>query len=173
MVPGLEWFALRVKPRTERMVADMLRGKGYEEFLPLHPERRRWSDRVKTVDTPLFAGYVFCRFDVEHRLPILKTPGVLHVVSIGKTPHPIDAEEIESIRVLAASGLQLEAWPYLHVGHRVRIVGGPLAGASGVLQSVKSKDRLIVSISLLQRSVAVELPETSVWPSTAEGTQEH
>jgi len=167
MEPLLEWFALRVKPRTEQVVARMLRGKGYEEFLPLHRERQRWSDRVKTVETPLFGGYVFCRFDVQHRLGILTTPGVLHVVSVGKTPHPIDKEEIDSLRVLTESGLQLEAWPYMHVGERVRIVAGPLAGASGILQSVKSQDKLVVSVSLLQRSVAVVVPESSVWPESA------
>ena len=167
MEPQLEWFALRVKPRTEQVVATALRGKDYEVFLPLHRERRRWSDRVKTVETPLFGGYVFCRFDVQHRLPILTTPGVLHVVGIGKTPHPIDAEEIESIRVLVGSGLDLEAWPYLHIGERVRIVAGPLAGASGILKSVKNQNQLVVSVNLLQRSVAVVVPESSVWPASA------
>ncbi len=167
MEPLLEWFALRVKPRTEQVVAKMLRGKGYEEFLPLHRERRRWSDRVKTVEAPLFGGYVFCRFDVQRRLAILTTPGVLHVVSIGKVPHPIDQEEIDSIRVLTESGLQLEPWNYLNLGDRVRIVGGPLAGATGILQSVKGEDKLVVSVSLLQRSVAVVVPESCVWPATA------
>jgi transcriptional antiterminator NusG len=167
---ALEWFALRVKPRTERVVSDALRGKGYDEFLPLHMERRRWSDRIKTVEMPLFAGYVFCRFDVQHRLPILTIPGVLHVVSIGKTPHPIDEGEIESIRVLVTSGLQVEPWPYQHIGKRVQIVAGPLAGASGILQSVKNQNRLVVSVSLLQRSVSVELSESSLWPTSADGS---
>ena len=170
--PGdaLAWFALRVKPRAERIVADALRGKGYEEFLPLHKERRRWSDRVKTVETPLFAGYVFCRFDVLRRLPIVTTPGVLHVVSTGRDPQPIDDEEIDSIRVLVGSGLDLEAWPYLHIGQRVRIVGGPLAGASGILLAVKAQRRLVVSVTLLQRSIAVEIPESSAWPADEGGT---
>ncbi|AMY12998.1 transcriptional activator RfaH [Luteitalea pratensis] len=163
----LEWFALRVKPRTERVVTESLAGKCYETFLPLHTERRRWSDRVKTMQMPLFAGYVFCRFDVQHRLPILTTPGVLHVVSTGQIPQPIDDEEIESLRLLVESGLPVEPWPFHYVGQRIRIIGGPLAGTSGILQSVKSKNRLIVSISLLQRSVAVEVPESSAWPASA------
>jgi transcription antitermination factor NusG len=163
----MNWFALRVKPRTERVVADALAGKGYEQFLPLHKERKRWSDRVKVVETPLFAGYVFCRFDVQHRLPILTTPGVMHVVGIGKTPYPIDEDEVASLRVVVDSGLQVESWPYLHVGQRIQIVSGPLTGSSGILQSVKSRDRLVVSISLLQRSVSVESPEHCAWPATA------
>ena len=164
---GLEWFALRVKPRAERMVADALRGKGYEEFLPVHKERRRWSDRVMTVETPLFAGYVFCRFDVQHRLPILTTPGVLQVVSIGKTPHPLEDHEVDSLRVLVGSGLDVQPWPFLYIGQRIEIVGGPLTGASGILTNVKGSDRLVVSVSLLQRSVAVEVPQSCAWPATA------
>lgn len=164
---SLDWFALRVKPRAERVVADILDGKGYEHFLPMHRERRKWSDRVKTVETPLFGGYVFCRFDVQHRLPILTSPGVLHVVSIGKVPEPIPDEEIASLQVLANSGLALESWPYLQIGEQVRIVGGPLAGASGIVQSVKDRDRLVVSVSLLQRSVAVVVPESCLWPASA------
>ena len=167
MADRLEWFALRVKPRAERIVADALRGKGYEELLPVHKERRRWSDRVMSVETPLFTGYVFCRFDVQHRLPILTTPGVVHVVSIGKTPHPIEDHEIESLRVLAGSGLPLEPWPFLYIGQRIDIVGGPLTGASGILLNVKGRDRLVVSVSLLQRSVAVEVPQSCAWPASA------
>lgn len=164
---SLDWFALRVKPRAERVVADVLEGKGYEYFLPMHRERRKWSDRVKTVETPLFGGYLFCRFDVQQRLPILTSPGVLHVVSIGKVPEPIPDEEIASLQVLADSGLALEPWPYLQIGEQVRIVGGPLAGASGVVQSVKDRDRLVVSVTLLQRSIAVIVPESCIWPVSA------
>jgi transcription antitermination factor NusG len=164
MDSGLNWFALRVKPRTEKAVADALAGKGYEEFLPLHKERRRWSDRVVSVEMPLFPGYVFCRFDAQQRLPILTTPGVMLVVSAGRTPQPVDDGEIASLRVLVASQLQLEAWPYLHVGQRIQIVGGPLAGAEGILLSAKSRQRLVVSVTLLQRAVSVELPEHAIWP---------
>ncbi len=164
---SLAWFALRVKPRAERVVADVLGGKGYEYFLPMHRERRRWSDRVKTVEMPLFGGYVFCRFDVQFRLPILTSPGVLHVVSIGKVPEPIPDEEIESLQVLTRSGLALEPCSFLQIGEQVRIVSGPLAGASGVVQSVKDRDRLVVSVTLLQRSVAVVVPESCLWPASA------
>ncbi|HTV01614.1 MAG TPA: UpxY family transcription antiterminator [Luteitalea sp.] len=160
----MEWFALRVKPRTERVVAAMLDGKGYERLLPLHMERRRWSDRITTVEAPVFAGYVFCRFDVQKRLPILTTPGVLSVVGIGKAPYPIDDAEIESIRVLSASGLAVEPHAFLHEGQRIEIVAGPLTGATGVLMSVKGRDRLIVSVTLLQRSVSVEVPQSCAWP---------
>jgi transcription antitermination factor NusG len=164
----LNWYALRVRPRTERVVAEALAGKGYEEFLPLHRERRRWSDRITTVEMPLFAGYLFCRFDALQRLPILTTPGVLLVVGAGRTPVPIDDEEIESLRVLATSNLKLDAWPYLHIGERVQIVNGPLAGAEGILLAARAQRRLVVSVTLLQRSVSVEIPESCAWPRSTE-----
>jgi len=168
----MNWFALRVRPRCEKVVADALAGKGYEQFLPLHLERRRWSDRVASVELPLFPGYVFCRFDAQHRLPILITPGVVAVVGAAKRPEPVDDGEIASLRILVASQLQLEPWPYLHVGQRVQIVGGPLAGAEGVLLAVRKphrdERRLVVSVALLQRSVAVEIPESCAWPVLSE-----
>jgi transcription antitermination factor NusG len=84
------WFALRVKSRSEKIVSTIARNKGFEEFLPLYQSRRRWSDRFKSVDVPLFPGYVFCRVDPEFRLPLLTIPGVLSFVGIGKVPAPID-----------------------------------------------------------------------------------
>ena len=163
----LNWYALRVRPRCEKLVSDALRRKGFEEFLPQHKERRRWSDRITTVEMPLFAGYLFCRFDAQQRLPILTTPGVLLVVGAGRTPQPIDDDEISSLQILGASDLPLDAWPYLHIGERVQIVSGPLAGAEGILLSVKAQHRLVVSVTLLQRSVAVQIPESCAWPASS------
>jgi transcription antitermination factor NusG len=163
-----QWFALRVRPRCEKIVAESLRNKGYEDFLPLRWERRRWSDRVTQVQLPLFPGYVFCRFDVQRRLPILTTPGVLLVVSTGRSPQPVDDGEIAALRILVDSRLHLEAWPFLHIGQRIRMVGGPLAGAEGILVSIKKPHRLVVSVTLLQRSVSVEIPEECAWPVPSE-----
>jgi transcription antitermination factor NusG len=159
-----QWFALRVRPRAEHVVAEALDGKGYQRFLPLCRQRRRWSDRVVDLEVPLFPGYVFSRFDVRKRLPILTIPGVVHIVSIGRNPEPVDDAEIEALQVLVGSRLKIEQWPFLHIGERVRILRGPLTGAEGILVSVKKSNRLVVSVTLLQRSVAVEIPEDSAWP---------
>ena len=161
------WFALRVRPRCEKLVADALHAKGYEEFLPTHQERHHWSDRVAIVEVPLFASYVFCRFDVRLRLPILTTPGVQAVIGIGKIPQAIPDDEIESLRILVASRLDLHPWPFLHVGRRIQIVGGPLSGAEGIVLSIKNQHRLVVSVTMLQRSVAVEIPQSCAWPLPA------
>jgi transcription antitermination factor NusG len=154
----LSWYALQIQSRLASVAFATLRGKGYEEFLPLYRSRRQWSDRVKELETPLFPGYLFCRFDVSDRLmPILTTPGVIGIVGAGKTPVPVDEEEIEAIRVVLRSGLAAQPWPFLSVGSKVYIEGGPLAGAEGFVINTEKVYRLIVSVSLLQRSVAVEI----------------
>jgi transcription antitermination factor NusG len=157
--PGqLPWYALRVQSRLGSLASTTLRGKGYEEFLPLYRSRRRWSDRIKELELPLFPGYLFCRFDASDRLmPILTTPGVIRIVGIGKTPAPVDDDEIEAIRVILRSGLAAQPWPLLHVGSKVYIEAGPLAGLEGIITNTDKVYRLIVSVSLLQRSVAVEI----------------
>src|SRR6202162_4698174 len=94
------WFALQVRSRRESCVADYLRGQGYEWLLPLYKCRRRWSDRIKEVQTPLFPGYLFCRFDPQDRLPILKTPGVIQIVGVNRTPVAVDEAEISAVQTM-------------------------------------------------------------------------
>ena len=156
------WFALQVRTRHEIGVSDHLKGKGYEWFLPLYKSRRRWSDRVKEVDAPLFPGYLFCRFNPNDRLPILKTPGVTQIVGYNHVPIPVDDQEIAAIRRLVASGVPNFPCAYLEVGSKVRIDAGALRGIEGILMDVKGKKRLVLSITLLQRSVAVEIDSNAV-----------
>ncbi len=160
------WYALQVRPRFEKMVASTLLSKGYEGFLPLYRNRSRWSDRIKEVDLPLFPGYLFCRFDINKRLPILVTPGVMQVVGVGKSPYPVDNAEIEALQSIVISGLQAEPRSYLNIGEKVRIEIGPLAGVEGILLALKGSSKLVVSVSLLQRSVAVTIDDSWVVPVT-------
>ena len=160
------WYALHVRPRFEKVIASTLLDKGFESFLPLYRNRSRWSDRIKEVQLPLFPGYLFCRFDINKRLPILITTGVIHVVGIGKTPHPVDDEEVSALQAIVLSGLQTEPRSYLNIGQKVRIEIGPLAGVEGILIALKGSNRLVVSVSLLQRSVSVEIDESWVVPTS-------
>lgn len=162
-----QWFALRVKSRFEKSVASVLGFKGYEHFLPLYRTRHRWSDRFKSVEVPLFAGYVFCRIEVEQRLPLLMIPGVLHFVGTGKVPMPIDEAEVAAIQAALRSKLPLEPWPWVESGKRIRLESGPLAGLDGILVQTPEQDRVVVSVSVLQRSVAMEI--SSPWLSPTEG----
>jgi transcription antitermination factor NusG len=167
----LPWFALRVKSRAEKFVATMAHNKGFEEFLPLYQCRHRWSDRFKTVELPLFPGYVFCRVNPEHRLPLLIIPGVLHFVGIGKVPVAIDDGEIAAIQSAVNSGLAVEPWNYLEVGQRVVLEYGPLAGLEGILIEARKQHRIVVSVRLLQRSVAVEIDRDWARPLAANRLQ--
>jgi transcription antitermination factor NusG len=126
---------------------------------------RRWSDRTKEVTLPVFPGYVFCRFDPMNRLPILSANGVIQVVGAGKNPTSIADEEIAALQQADTSGLPRQPWPYLGIGEKVKVVFGPLAGLEGILTDYKGFHRLILSVSLLQRSVAVTLDRTWVLPA--------
>jgi transcription antitermination factor NusG len=158
------WFALQVKPRHEKVAAQALERKGFEQFLPVYRARRRWSDRVKEVHLPLFPGYAFCRFDPLNRLPVLTIPNVVHVVGFGKTPAPVADVEIASLQAIVKSGLPALPWPFLKIGQFVRIDSGPLIGVTGLLLEIKNGHRLVVSVTLLQRSVAVEIDHAWVTP---------
>jgi len=158
------WYALHVRPRFEKNVQTHLEEKGYEVFFPTYSVTRQWSDRVKSLQFPLFPGYVFCRFSVNARLPILVTPGVNQVVGAGKTPVTVDDNELETIRRVMESGVAAQPWPYLKVGETVRIETGPLEGLLGIVTRIKNSNRLVVSVSLLMRSVSVELDSKWIKP---------
>lgn len=155
------WFAIQVRPRYEFLVACILRSKGFEEFMPSYKSKRQWSDRKKQIELPLFPGYVFCRFNAQIRVPIVTTPGFLRVVS----PHiPIPDSEIEAIQAVVASGVPASPCSYIKVGSQVQLIGGPLAGIQGVLVSYRNQHRLVLSVTLVQSSISVEVDYTDVRP---------
>ena len=151
------WFAILVRTSREKAANSLLENTGYECFLPISKYMRRWSDRMKEVEVPLFPGYLFCRMNQHNRLPVLMTPGVMQIVGVGKTPVPVEEEEIAAIQRVGTSGLSTMPWPYLEVGHVARIEDGPLRGMTGIVVKIKSGLKLVLSVSLLQRSVAVEI----------------
>jgi len=122
---------------------------------------------MREIEHPLFPSYVFCRFDVNKRLPILVTPGVMLIVGMGRTPLPVEDSEIAALQSIVNSGLQVECWPFLKLGQSVRIDRGVLEGVEGILVAVKKHYRLVVSVTLLQRSVAVEVDHDWVTPTPA------
>ena len=158
------WFAIRVRARWESSIADALCGKGYETLLPTYKSEKRWGGRLRKVQKPLFPSYIFCRFDVTKRLPILVTPGVISIVGRGKVPVPIEPSEISAIQTFVTSGVQAEPWPYLEIGERVRIEDTALRGVEGIFLGLKGSRRVVVSVSLLQRSVALEIDRALVSP---------
>ena len=152
-----QWFAAQVWAGREHLATAHLRSRGYEIFCPRYYEYRRLSDRVKRIDRPLFGGYVFCRLDGDAFGKVITAPHVIRILGDQQGPLSIPAPEIEAIRRVADADLEAEPWPFPRVGERVWIAVGPLAGTEGVVLRTKGRQRLIVSITLLQRSVAVEV----------------
>jgi transcription antitermination factor NusG len=157
-----EWFAFRVRPRHEKSTALQLREKREEYFLPLIREKRKWANRVTHVDLPLFPGYIFCRSQRFGLLPILKTPGVIDVLRAGASPVPVPEDEIMGLKKAIAASVRMEACPYIDAGQKVDIQEGPLAGLNGIVIEVRKSRRLVLSVTLLRRSVLVELEPAAV-----------
>lgn len=162
-----QWFALQVKYRHEKHVSQALRGKGFDEYLPLYRSEHRSGRRIVPVDLPLFPTYVFCSFDPQQKLLVLRTPGVFGVVSSAGRSLPVDLDELTAVRTMAESGLRIEPCTHLELGDRVTVEHGPLRGTTGILQRIKNQDRLVVSIGLLRSSVAVEIDRHIVRRSPA------
>jgi transcription antitermination factor NusG len=158
------WYAVMVKGQQERFIHEAFQQKAIESFLPLYWAARRWSDRVKRVQLPLFPGYLFCRFQPFQRLPLLRTPGVKTIVSSGSEMLPVANEDILRIRRLIASNCSLEPWPFLQAGRRVRVHSGPLDGLEGIFAEFRGACGVVVSLELLQRSVMVSLAREQVTP---------
>jgi transcription termination/antitermination protein NusG len=152
-----EWFAVQVTAGRERLSARHLQVRGYDVFLPCYYEHRRWSDRIKKVETPLFVGYVFCLIGGDIVGKLVTTPGVIRIVGDGQRPLAVPREEIDSIRRVVDAQLRAEPWEFLQVGQRVRVGLGPLRGTEGIVIRVQNRNRLIISVAVLQRSVAVEM----------------
>jgi transcriptional antiterminator NusG len=160
-----QWYAVRVRSRFEATTSSAFRERGLLAFNPTYRSSRQWSDRIQKVDMPLFPGYVFCRFDASNLLKVLSSPGVVHVVSAGNCPIPVDDKEIEAVRSICQSGLPVAIAAPVVLGQRVVVVRGPLMGVEGTVIRIKEAHRLIASISLLQRAVSVELERAWIAPT--------
>jgi len=160
------WVALMVRPRAERRVQKGLKNMGLETFVPWHGVRRRWADRVKILEQNLIPGYVFCHSNFSDRMAVMHQAGVERVVSFNRTPALIPDAEIASLRRAVQSELPLGPWPFLKAGQRVHIKKGVLAGMEGTLARESAGWRVVVSVSALQRSIAVEVDRDMIEPES-------
>ncbi len=156
------WYAVYTSAKHEKRVAEHLGIREVEHFLPLYVSVRRWKDRRVKLELPLFPGYVFVRMALRERLRVLQIPGVARLVGFGGMPIALPEEEILALRSGLAHGIRAEPHPFLRVGRRVRVKSGPLAGLEGVLLKRKKRAWLVVSVKLIQRSVAVEMEEADL-----------
>jgi len=159
-----KWFAVVTKPCLEQVATAGLIAKGFESFLPTCSSSREWSDRRKVIDVPLFAGYTFAKFPAQHRTPVLQTRGVWSIVSTSEGPVPLEESEVAALRALVKSGVPVAPWPYLCAGQWARVDRGPLAGLEGIVVQVKNRTRIVVSVTILQRSVFAEVDRDAIWP---------
>ena len=158
------WFALRVKSQREATVAAVLEGQGYRPLHPTYSVRRRWSDRLKILQMPLFPGYLFCQLNLANPARVVTMPSILGIVNSAGRSLAIPDHEIEALRRLMDSGVASRPWPYLQAGQDVQVRKGPLEGLEGRIVNFKGVWRVVVSITLLQRSVAAEIDREWVRP---------
>lgn len=157
------WYALRTRSNQEKIAAASLEAQAFQQYLPLYRKRTLWSDRVIETSVALFPGYVFCRFDRTYRVSILNTLGVVSIVSFAGRLASIADNEIEAIQDALGSGQAAEPYPYLCEGQEIRVEKGPLRGLEGILVK-KGTWRIVVSLHMLRRSIAVEIDPGSVTP---------
>jgi transcription antitermination factor NusG len=157
--PESQWFAIQTIAKHEKRVTEQLQEKDVDTFLPLLPEIRRWSDRKKTVEVPVFGCYTFVRIVpmAEHRLSVLTTPGVLGFVGSTKAGTPIPDSEIDTLKTAIKHHGRCGRHPFITAGERVRIREGALAGVEGFLVNQGKDYSLVVSVQLLQRSVSLKI----------------
>lgn len=158
------WHALYTRHQHEKIAAYILTEKGFEVFLPVYAAVHRWKDRAKRLSLPLFPGYVFFQGGLDRRHEIVSTMGVHSLVCVGTQVAVISDQEIHAVRRAADACSATEPHPFLHNGDRVRVTSGPLHGVEGILIRKKDGLRLILSINLLQRSIAVEVDALAVAP---------
>jgi transcription antitermination factor NusG len=151
------WYAVYTYPRHEKAVREQLESKCIETFLPTFTSENRWKDRLVRIQTPLFPGYVFTRIDLSERGKVVAVPSVIRILSFNGLPAPIDDSEMEAVRLCLERGAAVQPYPFLEVGDRVRVQSGVLEGLEGLISRCKDERRLIVPISLINQSVAVEI----------------
>lgn len=156
------WYALYTNPRHEKIVAKQLKERCVENFLPLYRTWHRWKDRRKQVELALFPGYVFVRIDEQDKLHVLRVPGAVNLVSFNGKLAALPEPEIEALRNALDNEVCAEPCPYLRVGRKVRVVRGPMTGAEGILCRKKDRYRVVISVEVLMRSVALEIDGTDL-----------
>jgi transcription termination/antitermination protein NusG len=158
------WFALQTRSRHEKVVQCQLERRNVEHFLPMMKRVSQWTDRKKEIKVPLFAGYCFARFALAERLPVLQSEGVVRVVGSADRPEPIPDEEIDALRRLIINSSNYVCHPYLKEGMLAEVINGPMQGLKGRLIRGVKNARLVLSITLIQRSVSIEINADDVAP---------
>ena len=152
-----KWLAIYTKPQHEKAVEKEFQKKGIEVYLPLLKERRKWSDRKKWVEFPLFRSYIFVRIKLKNALFVLQTLGVVKVVKFGGEVAVVRNESIEAIKLMIDGGYNPEPLNYFIQGDPVEVKDGPLKGLVGEVIRLDKKDRLVVRVDAIQHSISIQI----------------
>ncbi len=152
-----KWIAVRSKPRAEKVAFDQLSKNGIEAYLPLVKERRKWSDRKKWVELPLFSSYLFVKVELKNSIYVLQTHGVSSIVKFNGTIATVQESVVNSIRWALEGGYELEPTEYFSRGDEVEVIEGPMKGTEGIVVELKGENRLVLKIDALQQAVAVHI----------------
>jgi transcription antitermination factor NusG len=159
-----QWYAVYTSANHEKRVAAEFSRRRVESFLPLYSSVRRWKDRTVQLQVPLFPGYVFVHLALSDRLRVIQVPGVVKLVGSGGQPVALPDEQLEALRAGLSGRLPAEPHPYLTIGRRIRIVRGAFQGAEGTLVRKKGLFRVVLSLELIMRSIAIEVDAADVEP---------
>lgn len=158
------WYVLYTRSRHEKKVHEYLMERGLENFLPLRTISRRWSDRVKKMQEPLFKGYVFVKIAIENKLDVLGVDGVVGFVSKKGRAIPVPEQQLMIVKEFIEKQISIDPYPYLHCGQYVRVTRGILKGMEGILVTKLGHCRLVISIDSLCQSISVEIDAEDVQP---------
>lgn len=158
------WYVAYTRPRHEKYIGLQLEERGLSTFVPLYTSIRRWKDRRKRLELPLFPGYIFVQIALQSKLDVLRLPGVVDFIRFQGKPVPVPSREIETLRLGLTTSAPMRPHPYLEAGRRVRICRGVLDGIEGIFVRRRGQSRVVLSVSLIQRSVAIEVEEADVEP---------
>ena len=151
------WIVVRSKPRSEKIAYTQLIVRGIEAYLPLLKERRKWSDRKKWVEFPLFSSYLFARVEIKNSIFVLQTHGVSSLVKFGEEIAIVQDEVIAAIKLAIDGGYQLTPAEYFVAGNAVEVIEGPMAGVKGIVVKLKGKDRLVIKIDAIQQALSIDI----------------
>ena len=159
-----KWIAVYTKPRHEKKVESEFQKKGYEVYLPILKERRKWSDRKKWVEFPLFRSYIFVKTEIKNALFVLQTRGVVKIIKFGDEVAVIQDRSIQAIKLMIEGGYTPEATDYFVKGDPVEVKEGPLKGLIGEVTRIDEHDRLVVRVDAIQHSVSIQIDRAFLKP---------
>ena len=151
------WIVVRSKPRSEKIAYTQLKEKGIEAYLPLLKERRKWSDRKKWVEFPLFSSYLFAKIEIKNSIFVLQTNGVSSLVKFGEVIAIVQDEVVHAIKLAIDGGYQLTPAEYFIAGNAVEVIEGPMRGVKGIVAQLKGKDRLVIKIDAIQQALSIDI----------------